>query len=73
MFEVWENRDDPTLHLIFRKTASFPGPFAAVEWIQLGSCNVADDIAADVDRQGFVTMRTNVQFDPSEILGPGLK
>ena len=71
MFEVWESVEEPSLWLVFRESTSFPGAFAVFQWVQLGVCRVAAGIESDVVNQGFVTMRTNVPFDPGAVLGSG--
>lgn len=70
MFEIWQDRGDPEVWLLFRESPSFPSSFAVDEWMELGSCAVHAEIAGLVDKGGYLLIRAPGPFDAAGTIGP---
>ncbi len=69
MYQVWAKQDDPAHNVLLGDGEPFPVARFGEGWKLLGRCEVANDIADDIERNGFYSIRTNVPFDPVRIYG----
>ena len=69
LYQVWAKPGDPTLNVLLGDGEPFPVARFGEGWELLGRCEVADDIADDIAKSGFCSVRPAQSFDPAQVYG----